>query len=62
MEGKFFELLFYLTQVNIIYFYSIVKQNMGKSVAKKCVVCDDYFTAGVSVHFNSVAASIVFKH
>lgn len=35
---------------------------MGKSVAKKCVVCEDYFTAGISVHFNSVAASIESKH
>ena len=57
MEGKFFELyptlqVHSFAQLNFMYFYNILSQNMEKSVANMYVVCHDYFTAGVSVHFD----------
>lgn len=42
----------FLAQLNFAYFYSILSQNKEKSVANMCVIFHDYFTAGVSVHFD----------
>lgn len=57
MEGKFFELyptfkVRFLAPLNFMCFYSILSQNMEKSVANTHVICHDYLTAGVSVHFD----------